>query len=1159
MKRAFAFAVALTLVAGCSSSGAGVNLLPGGFGANPSNASRAGGGTVDAGGNREVGVQVTMRIPKRHRRERADLHPATISPATRSVSISVNGGTARVFNATTSSPNCVAGSGGTTCTFTVKAPPGTDTFLVTTYSAVSGGGIPLNRGTAVVPIVAGKANAPRIRLGPVVSTTADSGTGSLRYAIGSANPGDTIVFMIPAGSTIHALSTLTLNTNVSIAGPGVKASIRSHRNPRFPGLHSNLAFSGITISGGGTQQIIVVKAGVTATISGLILTDGLATTGGQPGGAVYSEGTVRLASDAFTDNGSVVDSSFVRGGPHAPQPRKLHHRAHPKPQVLHPHICITGAYYGGAVYNHGNMIVTGSTFDSNVLQNIFGCVYGYGGAIYNDKYGTLTSSGNTYSNNSAYYGGAVYNNSTYGQTSFTSDTFTGNTGCTASTGCASTVCGTPTVKCATYPTGYGGAIYDGAGPGVTITGSTFSNNSDGGTSASSEGFGGALYLANGAPSVTNSTFTGNQAGGGAANCSDGEGGAIWEDAGNTLELDNDTFTSNSAGGDQEGYGGAVFNNSIPDNGSGNKFTFNRAYATGSACENLGTASGGALYAYEGITMTGSTFTSNSVKANYNAFGGAVNGHIAATLTSDTFTSNSAVATSLLTPPNPQGLGGAIYSDAPLRLNTCTFTSNSAIAQSTTGKFAYGGAVYAYGTLTSNGNTFASNSATNATGGSPSVYGGGVYANGNLVSNGDKFTSNSASAKTSVYGGGLYANGTFGITNDTFTSNKVTATNGNAFGGGLGIGSSGTVSNSAFTSNTNSSTNPSDGYDHGGGAIEDDAGATFNGIKATGNSVTGGSGGAIWQGSGTETVNSSTFSGNSATAGSSLTYSGGGAIYIYDTSDFINNSTFTGNTAAVTGTESGGGAFYNDDGATITGSTFSGNKVTGSGTHNGGGALYNYYYPLTMTNDTISNNTSSVDGGGIDFDYQPVVLLNNVTLYQNTATGNGGNIFNDNSSAPYVTLANTIVAGGTAAAGKDVYNSGTMVSSDYNLFGTLPAGGGTFTMQLHDKRPSTPTGTLNPLLLTLSNNGGPTFTNSDSSTSPGKAYIPFNATTKACGSVASMPVDQRGFSRGAGGKCDIGAYEFEGTPSSLKVHLQPLLRLGPGKHPHRSKHAMPVNE
>ena len=172
-------------------------------------------------------------------------------------------------------------------------------------------------------------------------------------------------------------------------------------------------------------------------------------------------------------------------------------------------------------------------------------------------------------------------------------------------------------------------------------------------------------------------------------------------------------------------------------------------------------------------------------------------------------------------------------------------------------------------------------------------------------------------------------------------------------------------------------------------------------------------------------------------------------------------------------------------------------------------------------------------------------LSNVTLYQNSATGNGGNIANPDTNT--MTLTNTIVAGGTAGTGADIDNPGTITSGDYNIVQTAVVGNVMTGTTTHNV-------TANPLLLALTNNGGPTFTNADQSASPGRADIPFSG--GMCNGVAGTNIDQRGFTRGAGGRCDVGAYEFAGVASAIRPHLTPV-RGNHHPHHHASAHRKPA--
>jgi hypothetical protein len=1123
----------------------GSRFLPGGSGAD---AARAGAPGFLAGGRHRITkVAVRMRIPHRRRGERTPIHPATISPSTQSVSIAVNGGTASLFNATPSSPNCSAGSTGTTCTFAVNAPIGADTFTVVTYSSTAGGGTPLDSGTAVVNIVAGKANSPHVNLGPVVTSNADSGMGSLRYAVGSANPGDTIMFMLPGGSTVTLNSAITLSTSVNIAGPGVTTSIRMHHNHR--GRHSNVTFSGVTLSGNNANQIFIINPGVTSTISGLIFTQGSATNFGQPGGAIYTAGNVTLTDDGFQDNTSTTYSSYVVRRPHA---RHAHGRPHHegvdsamRPDRLHPH-CFIG-HYAGAVYNHGFLTVSGSTFDSNVLQNNFyggGCTYSYGGAIYNDEYGTLVSSGNTYSNNEAYEGGAVFNDGYYGSASFSNDLFTGNYTCEASTGCAVAGC-TATGGCTSYYQGYGGAIYDSGGPGVNISNSTFTSNVAGGSAASATGDGGALDLEAGSPSITGSTFSNNLAGGGTSHCSSGFGGGIYEDASGAIEIDSDTFTNNAASGDWEGYGGAIYNDNDPDTGSSDTFTGNSASAPGSACTTHSShtyAYGGAVYADYGASLSNTTFSNNSVTASQYPIGGAIYMDDPSVLTSVTVTGNSATSTGLNSSPGSAAEGGGIDTDDGLRLTNSTITGNSinGAGNGSIPVYIYGGGLSSDSSLATSGNTFSNNTATQTgTSTNAYIYGGGVYDGGAWSSIHDTFSSNTATAVGYVYGGGICAytsSNSAAFNGATISGNTGSSSTKSVYGGGsyLYISSGHSAIMSSIVSGNTAGTTGQNGY---GGGIYDDADSTFAGLTVTNNTATSGGGGLYTDT--TDSIANSTISGNSVTAAGQ--YYGGGGVFSNGPTTTTNTTISNNSVAVASASDAGGGGFYNDYQSTVTGSTISGNTVTGTGAGSGGGGIFNYDNG-TFMNDTITANTSALDGGGYDSynnTYNPLFV--NDTFFNNTATGAGGNIRNGYK----MEMGNTIAAGGTAGGvANDIDNTGgTLTSDDYNLIQAAVVGNALAGTTTNNKLG------VDPALLPLSNYGGPTFTIADQAASPGTAAIPWTSSSGGtCGNETGVMVDQRGFTRGAGNKCDIGAYEFGGVASAIKVRV-PAVRGSSHHHKH----------
>jgi hypothetical protein len=69
----------------------------------------------------------------------------------------------------------------------------------------------------------GFAAAPAQAATITVTTTADSGAGSLRQAISDAAPGDTITFALPNPSTITLNQQLVIAKNLTIQGPGAAA------------------------------------------------------------------------------------------------------------------------------------------------------------------------------------------------------------------------------------------------------------------------------------------------------------------------------------------------------------------------------------------------------------------------------------------------------------------------------------------------------------------------------------------------------------------------------------------------------------------------------------------------------------------------------------------------------------------------------------------------------------------------------------------------------------------------------------------------------------------------------------------------------------------------------------------------------------------------
>ncbi len=244
----------------------------------------------------------------------------------------------------------------------------------------------------------------------------------------------------------------------------------------------------VTISGNNASRVFQVDANVTASISGLTITDGNPT-GGSDGGGLLNDGTVTLTNCTFSNN-SATDG-------------------------------------GGGLWNSATATLTNVTFSGNTcdfggggLDNIGGAATltdctvsgnsgngGYGGGLAIDG-GTLTLSDCTVSGNSANRGGGLVEyNAASGTLTLTNTTISGNSALR------------------------GGGLEQ-KGDTATLTNCTVSGND---AEAQS---GGGLYNLAGSLTLTNCTISGNSA-------ASGDGGGLI--SGGTVTLGNTIVATNTAG------------------------------------------------------------------------------------------------------------------------------------------------------------------------------------------------------------------------------------------------------------------------------------------------------------------------------------------------------------------------------------------------------------------------------------------------------------------------------------------------------------------------------------------------------------------------------------------------------------------------------------
>lgn len=238
------------------------------------------------------------------------------------------------------------------------------------------------------------------------------------------------------------------------------------------------------------------------------------------------------------------------------------------------------------------------------------------------------------------------------------------------------------------------------------------------------------------------------------------------------------------------------------------------------------------------------------------------------------------------------------------------------------------------------------------------------------------------------------------------------------------------------------------------------------------------------------------------------------------------------------------------------STLSGNAIKSSGGAQGGGAavvsatkscLDSTQHPTTvMENVTVSRNSveggaTTSEGGGlwlygrlppISNDCSPAmpkdlwqqVELSNVTITDNKAvTGGGVHMAGDASpNSTRTNVRNSLFYGNQATVGPDCFTGGVLhlASLDYNAFQTLEQ--------------CKVTGELahnlvgqDPQVAPLADNGGFTRTQAIKKGSVAATLGRPGACQDHMGQ--SIQVDQRGYQRPAGARCDIGAFEAEAKP------------------------------
>ena len=538
---------------------------------------------------------------------------------------------------------------------------------------------------------------------------------------------------------------------------------------------------------------------------------------------------------------------------------------------------------------------------------------------------------------------------------------------------------------------------------LTIIGSTFSGNRYDDTKDAVNGaYGGAIGVQNASVTLDNVTLTGNSADSG----KQVQGGGYYQSVG-SLDATQLKVSENNVEASSNLMGaGMVLWGTSGSIAEGSEITNNNGTATGSAY-------GGGLYMRGSrwggksdlsFTISGTTFSGNSLTATAGAYGGGLY------VKGDTANSDNPAEDDL----------GAQNGKINLTLTDVTFDSNTVNGATAS----QGGALYVLGaedtgdsvpdnaTVTVNNSTFTGNKAEGAAG-----QGGAIYNAGTLTVDGTRFENNTASAQ----GGAIYVHpkAELDVTNSYFKGNGGTAGGAIAMFGDNGAAPEHSISNTVFEGNT---------------------------ADRTGDKL--GKGGAIYN-AGTLTVDGTRFENNTASAQ-------GGAIYVHPKAELdVTNSYFKGNG----GTAGGAIAMFGDNGAapehSISNTVFEGNTADRTGDKLGkGGAIAilqmdtpreQYTTKLDLNGVTFIGNTSNGTGGAIHSEYGTLTITD-ATFSGNSAEQQGGAIYNDaNSSITF--KGDNLFTGNTAAEGKDIYNEGTLdfAGTNTQMDGGMVMADGTMTV------------------------------------------------------------------------------------------------------------------
>ena len=236
-----------------------------------------------------------------------------------------------------------------------------------------------------------------------VTSTEDSGPGTLREAIANAGPGDIIDLDVVGDITLTS-GELAIGKELKIQGPGAdELTLRANLTSRIFAITAggSVAISGMTIANGANTA---GDGGAIVNVGTLTLTDSIVSgsVAGLDGGGISNTGTLTLVNTTVIDNEATGEGGGIWNTGDL--------------TLTNSTIRSNGSSWGGGIASIGTMNMTYSTVSGNAAGG-----EGGGGIAVS---GAATLRNSTVSGNFSGLGGSIQN---FGRLTLTNSTISGNT------------------------------------------------------------------------------------------------------------------------------------------------------------------------------------------------------------------------------------------------------------------------------------------------------------------------------------------------------------------------------------------------------------------------------------------------------------------------------------------------------------------------------------------------------------------------------------------------------------------------------------------------------------------------------------------------------------------------------------------------------------